>query len=389
MTDIALPWLILLQTHSATDAALVTAARYLPIVALGLTAGIIADRVDRRFLMIASDLGRALGLALVVALGIAHQNVPLWFLVIVVLALGIGQLLFQVAYRAWLPDVTSDKLLADATAMLEASDAISTLTGPALGGALIQAVGPAVALGADATSYLVSAATLAPLRAAPAAAETSPPPPLQKRKLWSEALEGGRFILRSPEQRLLSAMGTAIYMSSASIGVLIALLAQVTLRLPAWQAGLIFASAGAGGLLGSALAPRLMERLGWQRSLAVAFLVAAIGALGFALAVVLDEPTVSGFVIALLANLVLDGAVSLSFIITGTTSTLLTPRELRGRVNAVGTMYTSAVRGLSLVAVGALTASDSPLFAFLLLAGCFLCAAAAPWLTRTARVARL
>lgn len=389
MTDIALPWLILLQTHSATDAALVIAARYLPIVVLGLTAGIIADRLDRRFLMIASDLGRALGLVLVVALGVAHQNAPLWLLVVVVLALGIGQLLFQVAYRAWLPDVTSDKLLADATAALEASDAISTLAGPALGGALIQAVGPAVALGADAASYLVSAATLAPLRAAPAAAETAPPPPLQKRKLWSEALEGGRFILRSTEQRLLYAMGTAIYMSSASIGVLIALLAQVTLRLPAWQAGLIFASAGAGGLLGSTFAPRLMKRLGWQRSLALAFLVAAVGALGFVLAVWLDEPTVSGFVIALLANLVLDGAVSLSFIITGTTSTLLTPRELRGRVNAVGTMYSSAVRGLSLVAVGALTASGSPLFAFLLMAGCFLCAAAAPWLTRTARVARL
>src|SRR5579871_1174573 len=69
VTDIALPWLILLQTHSATDAALVTATRYLPIVALGLTAGIIADRVDRRFLMITSDLGRAFGLVVVVALG--------------------------------------------------------------------------------------------------------------------------------------------------------------------------------------------------------------------------------------------------------------------------------------------------------------------------------
>ena len=183
-------------------------------------------------------------------------------------------------------------------------------------------------------------------------------------------------------------MGTAIYMSSASIGVLIALLAQVTLRLPAWQAGLIFASAGGGGLLGSVLAPRLMKRLGWQRSLALAFLVAVVGMLGLALALLLGSP-VSGFVIALLANLVLDGAVSLSFIITGTTSTLLTPRELRGQVNAVGTMYTSAVRGLSLVAVGALTASGSPLFAFLLLAGCFLCAAAAPRLSRTARVARL
>ena len=52
-------------------------------------------------------------------LGIAHRSVPLWVLVVVVLVLGIGQLLFQVAYRAWLPDVTSDELLADAVAALE------------------------------------------------------------------------------------------------------------------------------------------------------------------------------------------------------------------------------------------------------------------------------
>jgi MFS family permease len=389
VTDIALPWLILLQTHSAADAAFVTAARYLPIIALGLITGLIADRLDRRFLMIASDLGRALGLAVIVALGIAHQSVPLWVLVVIVLILGVGQLLFQVAYRAWLPDVTSEALLADATAALEASDALSTLTGPALGGVLIQAVGPAAALGADAASYLISAATLAPLRAAaPSPADAGQSSEARSRAGWSEALEGARFILRSNEQRLLYAVSVTLFMSTASIGVLIALVAQVSLRLPAWQAGLIFAAAGAGGLIGSACAPRLMKRLGWQRSLVITFLVAGGGAIGFALVVLLGNP-VSGFVVALLANLALDGAVSSSFIITGTTSTLLTPRELRGRVNAVSTMYSSAVRGLSLIAVGALTAAGSPLLAFLLLAGSFFCAAVASWLIRTAPAARL
>lgn len=182
-------------------------------------------------------------------------------------------------------------------------------------------------------------------------------------------------------------MGTTLYLSSASIGVLLALLAQVNLHLPAWQAGLLFASAGVGGLIGSAFAPRLMKRVGWRRSLMLAFLVAATGALGFVLALFLGSP-MAGFVTALLVNLLLDGAVSLSFIMTGTTSTLLTPRELRGRVNAVSTMYASAVRGLGLVAIGALTSSGSPLLAFLLIAGSFLCAAATAGLSRTGRAAR-
>ncbi len=162
VTGLALPWLILLQTGSAFAAGLVLAARYLPLALLGLPAGVLADRVDRRALMIACDVARATALGVVALLGLLHSTPPLWLLATVVLELGAGQLGFGVAYRAWLPDVTGDRLLGRANAALEASDAASTLVGPALGGALIGAVGPVLALGADAVSYVVSAVTLLP-----------------------------------------------------------------------------------------------------------------------------------------------------------------------------------------------------------------------------------
>jgi hypothetical protein len=71
--------------------------------------------------MIVCDVGRAAALGIVVLLGALHQTPPLWLLALVVLVLGTGQLGFQVAYRAWLPDVTGDGQLSHANSALEAS----------------------------------------------------------------------------------------------------------------------------------------------------------------------------------------------------------------------------------------------------------------------------
>ncbi len=123
MTNLALPWLLLHQTHSAVAAGAVSAARYLPLLTFGLAAGLIADRVERRALMIAADVGRLVALGAVALVGVLGRVPPLWLLVLVVLTLGTGQLLFGVAYGAWLPDVTGDARLGQANAALESSDA--------------------------------------------------------------------------------------------------------------------------------------------------------------------------------------------------------------------------------------------------------------------------
>jgi MFS family permease len=349
--------------------------RYLPLVILGLAAGLIADRMNRRMLMILCDLGRAAALGVVALLGALHQVPPLWLLASVVLVLGAGQLGFQVAYRAWLPDVTGDETLSRANAALEASDAASTLTGPPLGGVLIQALGASLALGSDALSYVVSALTLLGVRdeASPAetAGKTRAPHP-SWRTLWKEMLQGMHFILTTPLQRVLKGMSTPLYLSSGAIELLLATLTQWRLHLPAWQAGLVFGAAGVGGLMGSAVAPRLYER-GWRRSLAWTLSVAALACLGLAGAGALGATL--GFVVALISNLILDGAVSLSFILTSTANALVTPHELRGRVNAASTMYSSLVRGLAVVVAGLLAAGGDPLPMFLLLTCGFVAAA--------------
>lgn len=375
-TGIALPWLLLQQTRSPLAAALVTAALYLPPLLLAVPAGVLADRTSRRRLMVGSDLARAAALAAVVAVGLAGRLPPLWLLVVVVLTLGTGGLFFQVAYRAWLPDVVPDVSLGRATAALEASDAAGTLAGPALAGTLIQLIGPALTLGADAVSYVVSALSLVavrtgtqPRREPRAAAEFERS---QLRTLADEALAGIRLILAVPVQRLLLGVALALALVAGTIELLLATLAQIQLHLPAWQAGLIFGAGGVGGLLASALVPRLRETR-WRADLALAGAVAAGGSLGLALAGSLGPHM--GFAVALLANLLLDGAVSLGFILVGTQRMLITPRSARGRVNAANQLSSALARGLGLVAVGVLASRGSASPAFLALAASLVAAA--------------
>jgi hypothetical protein len=374
VTDIALPWLILLQTHSPLDAAVITAMRYVPVIVFGLTIGVVADRIDKRTIMILSDIGRAIALFAVALLGITHHIVPLWVLALVVLMLGIGQTCFQIAYRAWIPDVSSDELLMNANAALESSDALSTLIGPAIGGGLIQALGPATSLGTDALSYLISAVSLVKVRlthqpgmhmAQADVQVNNPPTELLRRHFGRELLEGIQVMVHSSQLRLLLGVSTAMYVSSATIAVLIAALAQLRLHLSPWQAGFVFASAGAGGLLANAYVPRL-AKVRWHLSLMIAYIVASIGIAGFILVIVLG-PTQLSFGLALLANFILDGAVSLCFVITGTVGTLLTPQNFRGRVNGVWTIYSSVIRGLGLITVGVILATGSYIVAFLVL----------------------
>ena len=231
VTGLALPWLILLEMRSPLDAGLIAAARYAPVVALGLVAGTLADRLDRRRLVIASDLARALALGVVAVIGALRHVPALWVLALVVLVLGAGQLFFQIAYQAWLPEVTGEPRLGEANAAVEAADAASVLVGYPLAGALITAVGPTLALGADALSFLVSAVSLGRVRTVPSPRRAAPAPKLAARGALVEALAGMRAIVTRPEQRLLKGAGAALHLAAGAIGVLLATLTQLQLHL--------------------------------------------------------------------------------------------------------------------------------------------------------------
>src|SRR5689334_5256826 len=134
-TTIAYPLVVLATTHSAAAAGLVGFARLVPSALLTLPAGVAADRVDRRGLMIGSDVLRGIALGALAAALIAGTP-PLWAILVVAIVEGVGISVFGVAENGALRAVVPPEQLADATGVLIGRRSVVFLLGPPLGGLL-------------------------------------------------------------------------------------------------------------------------------------------------------------------------------------------------------------------------------------------------------------
>src|SRR5260370_28066593 len=150
VSTLAFPLLILALTNSPAQAGFAGALRALPYVIFSLPAGALIDRWDRKRVMILCDTGRALSLASIpVALATGHLTIIQLYLVSLIE--GTLFVFFNIAEAACLPRVVPKEQLPAATAQNMATDGVTTLIGPSLGGALYTAWSVAAFL-ADAIS---------------------------------------------------------------------------------------------------------------------------------------------------------------------------------------------------------------------------------------------
>ncbi|HEU5288246.1 MAG TPA: MFS transporter, partial [Candidatus Limnocylindria bacterium] len=192
ITLIALP-LTAALTLAATpqEMGLLTAAGWLPILLFSLLAGVWADRLQRRPVLIATDIARAAILgtipvaALLGVLTIAH-------VLIAAFLAGAMTVLFRSAYVPFIPALVPREGLVDANARLALNESVARVLGPSLGGVLVQVVSAPVAIAADAVSFLVSAYAIASIRVT----ETAPDP-AKRRSIWIEMGEGMRVVARN------------------------------------------------------------------------------------------------------------------------------------------------------------------------------------------------
>ena len=326
ITTLALPLLAAL-TLGATPAqmSLLTAAGTAPDLLVGLVAGVWVDRLRRRPLLIAADLGRA-ALLLVIPLAALAGALSIGLLVAIAFGLGLLTTLFGIAYSSYLPALVPRDELAEANGRLDTSSAVAGVAGPGLAGGLVQVVTAPVAVALDAVSFLVSALLLGRIRAVEA-----PPRAEARRGLWREVGEGLRAVAGSPLLRALA--GTTMtfnFFDSFLIAIYVLYLTR-ELGLGAAAVGAVFAIGGAGGVLGAALAGRIARWAGLGRALIGAVLLAAIGELGIALA---GGPPLVALALVGVAEATVQGA-AFSF---GVNSVSLrqaaTPDRLLGRVTA-------------------------------------------------------
>jgi MFS family permease len=237
---------------SALTAALVEAAYLGGLCATLLPAGVLADRVDRRRIMLVSSATGCLAYAsLAVAGALGALTLP--HLVGVALVSGVAAGAFNPAQVSAIRSVVATEDLPTALSQNQARQHVASLLGGPLGG-LLYAVTRWLPFAVDALSYAVACLTVSRVR-------TDLSPPHRRREpLRQQLAEGFRFMWARPFFRTLMAWASLTNLVTNAI-FFVVVLRMVSEGVPAAQIGLVSTAAGVGGILGAAIAPSLIHRL--------------------------------------------------------------------------------------------------------------------------------
>jgi hypothetical protein len=190
-------------------------------------------------------------------------------LVTVALLAGVATVFFDVGYQSILPSVVGRGGLVEGNTRLETAYTGAAAAGPALGGGLVQLVGAAAAVLADAVSYLVSAALLTRMRS------VEPTPAPTGRSLRADLVEGVRFVVAHPVLRPLGLCTATSNLFAGAFEAVSVLYLSRGLGLPAGAVGLVVGAGAVGGVLGALLAGGLVTRLGLGPAVTGSLLVTA------------------------------------------------------------------------------------------------------------------
>lgn len=173
VTFIAIPLIAALTLHAGPfEMGMLAAVETLPYLIFSLPAGVLADRVSRRRLLILSNVARA-GLLLGVPASVLVGALSLPLLFVLSFLIGTFSVIFDVAYQTYVPDLLEEDELLAGNQRIELSESAARTVGPGLGGALVAVVGSS-ALIIDAVSYLVSAFAMLFARRKPEPAAPDP-----------------------------------------------------------------------------------------------------------------------------------------------------------------------------------------------------------------------
>lgn len=350
-TTFALPLLVFKLTHSATSLAITTAATFLPYLLFGLVLGAVVDRVDRRRMMLRTDMARALVVAVLPVLSLLGV-LEVWQIYVVTFVQSTLGILFGCGEFAAIPALVGEEELVTANARVMAMNNVGPVLGPTVAGALVALVPVAQLLFFDAGSFVVSACCLAAIQRsfnegmAPVSRVGS-----LVGSLLADVREGLGYVWRHPALRSISIMMALINFVYSTASAQLVLFAKRALHASNSEVGFLFACGAAGIVVVSLLAGPIRRRL--------SFAVTALGALvvsGLAL-------TAMALVHSYPAALVLWGASSgfglLLNINTGALRQAIVPPQLFGRVVSVAQVLAwSAIPLGSIAGAAAINASS-------------------------------
>jgi MFS family permease len=336
---IALPLLAVQLTQSPTLIAGLTVAATLPWLFFALTAGALADRLDRRKLMLWANVGRAVLPAVLVAVVLLDLG-SMWALYVIALMVGVAETLYDTSAQSILPQVVHRDQLSRANGRLYAVELTANqFVGPPLGGLLV-AVGVLAGLAVPAALWL---AAVGGLLLVPGVFRIERE---QKTTLRFDIGEGLRFLWHQKILRTLAVMtGVFNFASSAAFAVLVlfAVGPASEMKLSEVGFGLLLTTSALGAFVGAFIAERAEAKLGRSKSLALTVLGSAL---------LVGAPAVTNNPYILGALFFVGGMLIMLWnIITVSLRQRIAPARLLGRVNSAyrllawGTMPLGAAAG--------------------------------------------
>ena len=261
-TIFVLPLLVFKLTGSAFNLALVASAEYIPYLLFGLIIGAWVDRVDRRRLMILTDIAQALVISSIPLLG-ALGLLSVWWIYAVGFVSSTLWIFFNTAEFAAVPSLVPEEDLPAANGYLQASYATATVVGPLLAGLLVAVAPIHLVLVVDALSFLVSALAVGLVKVSFNDADSAERQ--RSERLQRDVVEGLRYVLGHPILRNTCLMMALVSCVGFTVYAQLVFYAKERLGASDTQVGLLYAAGSVGMIAFALVASPLRRRLSFSK----------------------------------------------------------------------------------------------------------------------------
>lgn len=335
ITLFALPLLVYELTGSAINLALTTAAQFIPHLLFGLIIGAYVDRLDRKKLMITVDLLRIVAIS-TIPLMASLDVLTVWWIYGTGFVMSTLTIFFDSSQFAAIPSLVSEKDLVTANGRIQASFAAAQVAGPLLAGLLVSVLPLAGVVLVDASTFLISAISLAAIKTKFNIERDTKSPS----SLWSDVMEGLRYVMRHPVLRDISLMMAFANLVAATIYTQIVLFADVQMNASRSETAFVFAAGAVGMMSFGLLAGRIRKRFSFSTVAKWALIVESCLFVVFAL--------MTNVWLGMIVFALMQGLSILFNVQTSSLRQLITPNHMLGRI-----MTIAAVLAWSAIPLGA------------------------------------
>lgn len=342
---VAIPFQVFELSNVPTALSIVGAAWTVPQVVFLLLGGVITDRVDRRWVLIGSDIVRGLAIVAIAVLSL-RGSIELWHLYVLVAIYGAGEAFFMPAFAAIVPDIIPKELLTEANSVDQFVKPLALrVVGPALGGLVIAALGIGAAFIVDAGTFVVSAAAVAFIRTRREPATTD-----RSTSIIIEVKEGFRYV-RSQSWLVagLTAAAVGLLFWFGPWQVLLPYIIKNRLNGGAMDFGLVLAAGGVGSIVASIL---VSQKGMMRRPVAFVFITWGSGSLLLAGLAFVTRPWHAMVISFVMLGLLVSGQ-----IVWATIQHQRVPRDLLGRVSSLDWLVSTSLIPVSFALTGPLAAT--------------------------------